>query len=155
MFVHHPSMTKLITGPPTQASHSACEDIVTISDRACRVANGRARQGCSPTRARLLLGTVAAENACRAHNEARHDGEKSSRKGTKQARQAIGLWRGATRGQPKRQSAACSESVTAFGTHETRMRALYKTAGVPCTPCHIHISERCTTGRQPGTAEAR
>jgi hypothetical protein len=57
-------------GPPTQASHGTCEDIVTISDRA--VANGRGRQ-VQPNAgaAGLLRGTVAAENACRAHNEAR------------------------------------------------------------------------------------
>lgn len=57
-------------GPPTQASRGTCEDIVTISDRA--VANGRGRQvQPNASAAGLLRGTVAAENACRAHNEAR------------------------------------------------------------------------------------
>jgi len=68
------------------------EDIVTISDRACKIANGRGRQ-VQPNAgaAGFLRGTVVAENACRAHNEARQaDGEKSSRKGTK-SRQAIGM----------------------------------------------------------------
>jgi hypothetical protein len=82
----------------------------------------------------FLRGTVAAENACRAHNEARTTERKARGKARSKARQAIDMVWGKAR----------HSTALGLGTHtrdrRQRESPILKTA---VYPCRIHISERC------------
>lgn len=99
--------------------------------RACRVANGRGRQ-VQPNAgaAGFLRGTVAAENACRAHNEARTTERKARGKARSKARQAIDMVWGKAR----------HSTALGLGTHtrdrRQRESPILKTAGVPLPHPH-------------------